>query len=98
MVEKKGPSVCDAGPLKAEFSSNHAHHSAPAFQPQPNIRRQLSLAQAKAAARTVALWANAELARANGPDECAEIKRKAHQDFRFELERRAAALNHGVAR
>jgi hypothetical protein len=34
MLEKKGPSVCDAGPLKANFNILSTHNSAPAFQPQ----------------------------------------------------------------
>jgi crossover junction endodeoxyribonuclease RuvC len=35
MVEKKGPSACDAGPLKANFNIHAAPYSASAFQSQP---------------------------------------------------------------
>jgi crossover junction endodeoxyribonuclease RuvC len=35
MVEKKGPSACDAGPLKAESYNQHALFRASAFQSQP---------------------------------------------------------------
>jgi hypothetical protein len=34
VVEKKGPSGCDAGPLKANFNIQSAQDSAPAFQSQ----------------------------------------------------------------
>jgi hypothetical protein len=34
MVEKKGPSACDAGPLKAESYNQHALFRASAFQSQ----------------------------------------------------------------
>jgi hypothetical protein len=35
MVEEKGPSACDAGPLKAESYNQHALFRASAFQSQP---------------------------------------------------------------
>lgn len=42
MVEKKGPSACDAGPLKANSNIQSAHNSAPAFQSQHDAQPRKS--------------------------------------------------------